>query len=149
HHKHGAYIIRNAHLPAFAADEIELIATLVRYHRKSLPKPAHPEWAQADAVTRAKIEGLGAMLRIADGLDARHLAVVESVEIVRSAVAVELVVAAQQDIGSEVAAASGKSDLFTRAFGLPLIVRAAPQERYAEIDTDARAEEMSPASRTG
>jgi exopolyphosphatase/guanosine-5'-triphosphate,3'-diphosphate pyrophosphatase len=36
-HKHGAYVIENADLPGFALDEQELIATLVRAHRRKLP----------------------------------------------------------------------------------------------------------------
>jgi exopolyphosphatase/guanosine-5'-triphosphate,3'-diphosphate pyrophosphatase len=36
-HKHGAYVIENADLPGFGLAEQELIATLVRAHRRKLP----------------------------------------------------------------------------------------------------------------
>jgi exopolyphosphatase/guanosine-5'-triphosphate,3'-diphosphate pyrophosphatase len=36
-HKHGAYVIENADLPGFSLPEQELIATLVRAHRRKLP----------------------------------------------------------------------------------------------------------------
>jgi len=36
-HKHGAYVIENADLPGFSLAEQELIATLVRAHRRKLP----------------------------------------------------------------------------------------------------------------
>jgi exopolyphosphatase/guanosine-5'-triphosphate,3'-diphosphate pyrophosphatase len=149
HHKHGAYIVQNGKPEGFSVQEISLIAALVRYHRKSLPKPTHPEWAGADEPTKAKIEGLGAILRLADGLDARHLAVVDRVEVVTSPAVVELHVHAQQDIAPEVAAAQFKSDLFTRAYGLPVRVLAAPRDRYADAEMEASAEEISSASAAG
>jgi exopolyphosphatase/guanosine-5'-triphosphate,3'-diphosphate pyrophosphatase len=124
HHKHGAYIVRNAGLSGWRAEEIELIALLVRYHRKALPKPTHPEWVAASDVLRKKIAGLAGILRVADGLDTRRLAVCGGVRVFRTNVGIELRVRAQQDIAPELAAAQGKSELFTRAFGLPL--RAAP-----------------------
>jgi exopolyphosphatase/guanosine-5'-triphosphate,3'-diphosphate pyrophosphatase len=72
HHKHGAYIVRNAGLTGWRGDEIELIAALVRYHRKSLPKTTHVEYASATPAERERIAKLAAILRIADGLDRRR-----------------------------------------------------------------------------
>ena len=44
HHLHSYYVIRNAeHLAGFTDHEIELIALVARYHRKSAPKPSHEE----------------------------------------------------------------------------------------------------------
>src|SRR5690606_20524482 len=44
HHKHSYYVIRNSeHLLGFTEREIELIALVARYHRKSAPKADHPE----------------------------------------------------------------------------------------------------------
>ncbi|MBD5654060.1 MAG: Ppx/GppA family phosphatase, partial [Candidatus Eremiobacteraeota bacterium] len=51
-HKHGAYIVRNAGLPGWRMEEVELIAALVRYHRKAMPKATHPEWAVASPAVR-------------------------------------------------------------------------------------------------
>jgi exopolyphosphatase/guanosine-5'-triphosphate,3'-diphosphate pyrophosphatase len=117
HHKHGAYIVRNAGLPGWRPEEIELIAALVRYHRKSLPKATHAEWISADAPLRAKIEGLAGILRVADGLDRRRLSVVSSVEVKNSVNGVTLVLDALGDVASEVEAARFKADFFERAFG--------------------------------
>lgn len=126
HHKHGAYIVRNAGLSGWRSEEIELIALLVRYHRKALPKSTHPEWVAASETLRKKIAGLAGILRVADGLDARRLAVATGVQAFRTNVGIELRVRAQQGIAPELAAAQGKSELFTRAFGLPLRALPAP-----------------------
>ena len=41
HHKHSYYLIRNAELLGFTELELELIANIARYHRKSKPKKKH------------------------------------------------------------------------------------------------------------
>ncbi len=38
HHRHGAYLCRHSYLPGFSRDEQELLAFLVRTHRRKLPK---------------------------------------------------------------------------------------------------------------
>src|SRR5690606_16740324 len=49
HHKHSYYVIRNSeHLTGFTDREIELIAQVARYHRKSAPRKKHPEFAVLD-----------------------------------------------------------------------------------------------------
>jgi exopolyphosphatase/guanosine-5'-triphosphate,3'-diphosphate pyrophosphatase len=117
HHKHGAYIVRNAGLMGWRPDEVTLIAALVRYHRKALPKPTHPEWDAATPAERLKIEGLAALLRLADGLDCRHLGVVSSVAVRLSGTVATLVLDAAQDVTPEIVAARFKGDLFERIFG--------------------------------
>jgi len=150
HHKHGAYIVRNAGLAGWRPEEVELIAALVRYHRKALPKATHPEWANADPALRTKIAGLGGLLRIADGLDTRRLGVVAHVDISRSAGGITIRAHADQDIGPEVAAAQFKSDLFARAFGLVPEIVAAPAQIYESFEGDDASEaEIDAASMSG
>jgi len=117
HHKHGAYIVRNAGLPGWRPDEIETIALLVRYHRKALPKPTHLEWEAAPPAVRAKVEGLAALLRLADGLDCRKLALISAVQARVEADRVVLRLQATQDVTPETQATSFKADMFRRAFG--------------------------------
>jgi exopolyphosphatase/guanosine-5'-triphosphate,3'-diphosphate pyrophosphatase len=120
HHKHGAYIVRNAGLPGWRPDEVDLIAALVRYHRKSLPKPTHLEWIAASPATRVKIEGLAGILRVADGLDRRHLGVVQALSVSATPGKVAVTVEASQDVTSELDGARFKSELFERAFSVSL-----------------------------
>jgi exopolyphosphatase/guanosine-5'-triphosphate,3'-diphosphate pyrophosphatase len=146
HHKHGAYIVRNAALAGWAPDEIELMAALVRYHRKALPKPGHPEWDAADPVMRRRILGLGALLRIADGLDARRLGAVSDLEAIRDDRGLVLRVFGALDVAQECASAQFKSDLFERAFGRsvryePVTVSLAPdpEETFEESASERSA----------
>jgi len=72
HHKHALYLIRNADLKGFTQDEIEIMAHVARYHRRSTPKKRHEEfWVLPDEI-KERIKKLSAILRVADGLDRSH-----------------------------------------------------------------------------
>ena len=151
HHKHGAYIVRSAGLAGWRPDEIELIAALVRYHRKSMPKPTHPEWAGATPAIRQKIDFLGGILRVADGLDRRHLAVVSAIDVEVAPGAVRLRLDASQDVSPEIEGALFKADLFERAFSATLSLEAVSQPTFgaAFADTEASVAEIDAASLSG
>jgi exopolyphosphatase / guanosine-5'-triphosphate,3'-diphosphate pyrophosphatase len=77
YHKHSYYIIRHTeHLAGFTDNEIELIAQVARYHRKSPPKPSHPTFAALNDDDQNTVRVLAAILRVAIGLDRTHNAVV-------------------------------------------------------------------------
>ncbi len=70
HHKHSYYVIRNSeHLLGFTDHEIELIAQVARYHRKSHPKEKHPPFAALGPTDRQRVRVLAGMLRVAIGFD--------------------------------------------------------------------------------
>jgi exopolyphosphatase/guanosine-5'-triphosphate,3'-diphosphate pyrophosphatase len=70
HHLHSYYVIRNSELlTGFTDHEIELIALVARYHRKSTPKSRHPEYARLHEADQRVVEILSGLLRIAAGLD--------------------------------------------------------------------------------
>ena len=70
HHKHSYYLIRNGGLLGFTEPEVEIIANIARYHRKSLPKRKHENYNNLPGKRERKIvEQLSAMLRIAVALD--------------------------------------------------------------------------------
>lgn len=73
HHKHGEYLIRNATLPGFWPDEVELLAQVVRFHRGKPPHHAKHEAFRALAPWhRQVVRKLAALLRGADALDRRR-----------------------------------------------------------------------------
>jgi len=82
HHKHSYYVIRNSeHLAGFTDNEIELIAQVARYHRKSPPKTSHPPFAALDTEDQERVRALAGVLRIAIGLDRTHGATVGSLSV--------------------------------------------------------------------
>ena len=84
HHRHSYYLIRNCeHLTGFTDREIELIALAARYHRKSLPKSKHAEFAALGSNDQQLVRVMAGILRVAIALDRTAAAVVESVSVQR------------------------------------------------------------------
>jgi exopolyphosphatase / guanosine-5'-triphosphate,3'-diphosphate pyrophosphatase len=79
HHRHSYYLIRNAELLGFTENEKEIVANIARYHRKSHPKVKHEGYNKLDAEEQEIVHKLASILRIADGLDRTHAAVVKNV----------------------------------------------------------------------
>lgn len=73
HHKHSYYVIRNSeHLTGFTDGEIEIIAQVARYHRKSSPKAKHEAFAALAEDDQRVVRTLAGILRVAIGLDRAH-----------------------------------------------------------------------------
>ncbi|WPF89771.1 Ppx/GppA phosphatase family protein [Cyanobacterium aponinum AL20118] len=80
HHKHSYYLIRNAELLGFSEIEIELIAQIARYHRKSKPKRKHESYASLSDNHRKMVKQLSAILRLAIALDRRQIGAIKDLE---------------------------------------------------------------------
>jgi exopolyphosphatase/guanosine-5'-triphosphate,3'-diphosphate pyrophosphatase len=62
-------VIRNSELVGLSDREIEVIAQVARYHRKSAPKADHPEFAALSPRDQHLVRALAGVLRISIGLD--------------------------------------------------------------------------------
>lgn len=80
HHKHSYYLIRHGELLGFSEIEIELIAQIARYHRKSKPKRKHESYACLSEHHRKIVKQLSAILRLAIALDRRQIGAIASLE---------------------------------------------------------------------
>ena len=120
HHLHAYYVIRNSELAGLTDAEIEVIAQIARYHRKSEPKASHPEFAALSARDQQLVRTLAGMLRVAIGLDRSHRGNVRGLEVeLRPKRAVVFVEAAPDaDIGLELYAANERKDLLEAVTGL-------------------------------
>jgi len=120
HHKHAAYLIANTELKGFTADEVTLMATVVRYHRKATPQKAHEPYGKLAPALQARIRVLGALLRVADGLDRGYQQKVKSVRCrlpPAGGRVIDVIVSSTVDPELEIWGARRKSDLFEEAFG--------------------------------
>ena len=100
HHKHSYYVIRHSdRLSGFTDHEIELIAQIARYHRKSAPKPKHPEFARLRPEDQERVQILAGLLRIAIALDRSHKGRVERIVVSAKQDEDEVVIAVQQRDG--------------------------------------------------
>jgi exopolyphosphatase/guanosine-5'-triphosphate,3'-diphosphate pyrophosphatase len=80
HHKHAYYLVMNCDLRAFSPEERSILANIVRYHRRALPKTSHAAFAALPSKARKTVKTLTAILRIADGLDMSHFSLVDEVK---------------------------------------------------------------------
>jgi exopolyphosphatase/guanosine-5'-triphosphate,3'-diphosphate pyrophosphatase len=77
HHAHSYYFIRNAELLGFNQEEVAIIAASAYFHRRTYPKPRHPQFAELDTRPRKVVETLCVLLRIAESLDRSHTGAVQ------------------------------------------------------------------------
>ena len=81
HHKHSYYLIRNAELLGFTELQLELIANVARYHRKSKPKKKHEPYSQLPHQRdRLIVRQLSAILRLAVALDRRNKGAIAAID---------------------------------------------------------------------
>ncbi|MDH5654790.1 MAG: Ppx/GppA family phosphatase [Spirochaetia bacterium] len=122
HHKHSAYIIRNTeHLTGFNLHEIEIIAQLARYHRKSFPAARHPEFKLLSDTDKKRVEIMSSILRIATGLDRSGKGVIKEIHLELNDSLVTAVLALNEEINDadpslEIWSAEMKSELFEQTF---------------------------------
>lgn len=80
HHKHSYYLIRYGELLGYTEVEIETIANLARYHRKSEPKKKHESYRNIDSKKHRRIvDQLHPLLRLAVALDRRQIGAIASI----------------------------------------------------------------------
>ena len=72
HNRHSYYLIKNGDLRGFDPQEIEAIALIARYHRQGTPKKSHEGYGDLPGSVRRAVKALGAMVRLAEGLDRSH-----------------------------------------------------------------------------
>jgi exopolyphosphatase/guanosine-5'-triphosphate,3'-diphosphate pyrophosphatase len=81
HHRHSHYLITNGDLRGFEPEEIAIVALVARYHREGTPKKSHADFRALDRRGRRVVRVLGALLRLAEGLDRSHAQVIDSLQI--------------------------------------------------------------------
>ncbi len=116
HHKHSYYLAKNGDLEGFSPNELEIIANIARYHRKSPPKKSHEGYMLLDPADRDRVWKLAGMLRIADGLDRGHYGNVTQVRTITRNDSVSIRVWTQTDPELEIWGAQHKTDMFEEAF---------------------------------
>ena len=124
HHKHALYIIKNSELRGFNEDEINIMAHVARYHRRSTPKKRHEQYKVLHRDIRKRIEKLAAILRVADGLDRSHFQNVQHLEIKKTKHNIAFLITTEGDPELEIWGATRKSELFEKVTGKSLKISA-------------------------
>ncbi|MDH5640046.1 MAG: Ppx/GppA family phosphatase [Nitrospira sp.] len=130
HHKHAYYLITHSDMGGFAADEVEVIANVARYHRRAMPVRSHQGFQAVTPRLRRVVRVLSALLRIADGLDRTHFAVVRTVK-VKPGKTMTIEATVTGDAEMELWAAKNRADLFEQVFRKPVRFSQALDEKEA------------------
>ncbi len=126
HHKHSSYVIRNTdQLVGFTQHEIEIMALLARYHRKSTPSARHHEYAALSAADQHVVRVLAGLLRVGIALDRSHSGGITGVrcEVSSKQVDIELGVRPGHDPALELYTAEQRKDLLAAALGCTIELR--------------------------
>ncbi len=136
HHKHSYYVIRNSEqLTGFTEHEIELIALVARYHRKSHPAEKHPEFSILTKRDKRRVRVLAGLLRLAIGLDRGHRGTVSAVRVFGGADGLMIEAVPREDepdLDIEIYAARERSRLLASALDVAVDVRQAPPPAQSE-----------------
>ena len=123
HHKHSYYVVSNSDMPGFTERERILIATLCRYHRKSLPGPLHSPFLALLPEERTMLLMMVPILRLADNLDRSREQRIRGVDCrLRDGGEVVLQVRATGDIDLEQWGAERAGEAFQQIYHRPISV---------------------------
>lgn len=118
HHKHSLYIIKAQEFFYFSHNDINIIANIARYHRRSPPKKTHQEFYDLNRHDRMIVMKLAAILRIADSLDNTHLQLVKDIEIKKRDTKVRIFADVNGQFYTEQYSLKYKKRLFEDFFGV-------------------------------
>lgn len=127
HHKHAYYLIKNSDIGGLTAEEIEVVANIARYHRRSMPAAKHEGYADLSIKLKRTVRILSALLRVADALDRTHFSAVQTVN-VKIGQTLTIVATVSGDAAMEIWSASQRTDLLEQAFRRRVQFSEVPQE---------------------
>src|SRR5919198_2416951 len=142
HHLHSYYVIRHSELlTGFTDHEIEIIALVARYHRKSTPKARHPEYASLQESDQRVVEILSGILRIAAGLDRTRSGAISRLRVDDNGKGKPLRIlvetAPHVDADLELYSARNRKDLLEQALGVTVEIEPVPPGLLRPAAADA------------
>ena len=120
HHKHSFYLIENSELTGFSESERAVIANIARYHKGSLPKNRHPNYAALSEADRLTVSRLAGILRVADAMDRRHDSRVKDLLCKRNRHVIDIEALSSLECEHELTEAQRRLNLFENAFDCKL-----------------------------
>jgi len=123
HHKHSYYLIKNSDFIGYSSKDVELMANVARYHRKSPPKSTHQNFNTLSEEEKYIVKALSAILRIADAVDRTHDARVSCVDVKIENRVVSFKFTSNKELLLEINAFESKKNLFEEVFDVKAVAR--------------------------
>jgi exopolyphosphatase/guanosine-5'-triphosphate,3'-diphosphate pyrophosphatase len=128
HHRHSYQLILHGDRLPFSPRERQLVALIARYHQGQRPRKRHEEFAALPSKDKAMVRRLAGMLRIAEGLDRGHTAIVEKVDVELCPTRLTIRAIPRYpgaDLALECWGAQEKADVLSRVFAREVVVEPA------------------------
>jgi exopolyphosphatase / guanosine-5'-triphosphate,3'-diphosphate pyrophosphatase len=119
HHKHSEYLIGNSEIFGLNRNEINIIAEVARYHRRSIPRAQHVNFMALRREDRVVVGKLAALLRVADALIRGHYRRAQEIRLDRRGDDLFVTLPGANRL-LEQRALDAKDDLFEEIFGLKI-----------------------------
>ncbi|MFA6003732.1 MAG: HD domain-containing protein [Elusimicrobiota bacterium] len=124
HHKHAAYLVNASEIFGLRKSDKDVVSNVVRYHRRSLPKPTHTAYMSLPRQDRTVVSKLAAILRVADALDNPHQQKIRDFNLDKQGDNYTIWVGPEAgDVSLERQAVQGKGDMFVEIFGANIALK--------------------------
>jgi exopolyphosphatase/guanosine-5'-triphosphate,3'-diphosphate pyrophosphatase len=140
HHKHSYYLIKHGDLRGFDPNEIEMIALTARYHRQAEPRKDHEGFEGLSPSDRRTVRLLGALVRLAEGLDRSHAQVVQTMDVSRKGEALRVRLRASGDAELEAWAAHRHASALSAQLRRPIEFEVVNAPKPAPKDVNSHAQ---------
>jgi exopolyphosphatase/guanosine-5'-triphosphate,3'-diphosphate pyrophosphatase len=122
HDRHGYYILQNNPLIGLSENQQEIVANLVRYHRKDFPSLEDPNFKALPQKDRVVVTKLSALLRLADVMDMSHGGRVTGVSLAENKKTWVLTLHGKGDLMLAKWGLNKRRALFEEVFGVGLLI---------------------------
>lgn len=126
HHAHSYYLIRNSELLGFNDVEVEIMAQIAFYHRKTAPRRRDERFARLSEPQQQAVRVLSCCMRLAEALDRGHIKRVAGVRLTHEhkggPVVAHLTIEPGADASLEIWAFESHAGTFKKTFGVSLLV---------------------------
>lgn len=124
YHKHSNYLIQASDIFGLRKSDKTIVATVVRYHRKTLPRATHVDYMSLNRNDRAMVSKLAAIVRVACALNESGQQLIKHFELESGEEAYTIWVSSELgDLSLEVDAVRRRGDLFLEVFGAPISLK--------------------------
>ena len=128
HHKHSYQLIMHGERLPFSPRERAMVALVSRYHRRKGPRKKQADFAALDPEDQAVVRRLAGILRVAEGLDRGHSAIVEklAVELCPTLLTIKAIPRfAGADLSLECWGAMEQADVLAKVMGREVLIEPA------------------------
>lgn len=138
HHTKSARMIFSSEQLPIDSIERGIIGLVALCHRGKCRLESQGYYTLLPPDDRMVVNKLAALIRIADGLDATHQGIIQSLRCRINQTEILCEVRASRDAKTETESALSKSDLFVRVFGKPLIITQTYVSSQIQLQNDER-----------